>query len=144
MTRLKIKLPSRFTFSTEVRVRVNDINYAGHLSNDKVLTLMHEARVRYLDKYGFTELDIAGRGTIMTEAMILFKSEAFYGDTLRIDVTVDEFHKYGCCFFYKFSNKETGREVATAKTGMVFFDYKKRKIIEVPEQFIEACAPKNR
>lgn len=56
MPRLKVKLPSNFPFSTEVRVRVGDVNYARHLSNDKVLALVHEARVRFLNHYGFTEL----------------------------------------------------------------------------------------
>ncbi|MFQ5602124.1 MAG: acyl-CoA thioesterase [bacterium] len=139
MARLKIKLPDKFPFSTEVRVRVNDINYAGHLSNEKVLAFIHEARVRFLGHFGFTELDVAGCGTIMTEAAIVFKSEAFHSDRLQIEVTTEEFHKYGCAIVYKITHLQTGREVARAKTGLVFFDYEARKIVEVPDKFRELC-----
>ena len=126
MARVKLSLPSDFTFSTEVEVRINDINYGGHVSNDKILAFIHEARVRYLKHHGFTELNVEGRGIIMVDTVILYKSESFHGDLLQIEVTVDDFHKYGCDFYYKLTNKPSGTEVARAKTGIVFFDYENR------------------
>jgi acyl-CoA thioesterase FadM len=41
----------------------------------------------------------------------------------------------GCDFFYQLVNKESGKEIARAKTGIVFFDYEKRKPTKVPEAF---------
>ncbi len=98
MARVKLKLPTEFKFSTEVQIRISDINYGGHLSNDKVLALIHEARVRYLDHHGFSELDVDGRGIIMVDTVILYKSEVFYGEILQIELTTGEYHKYGCDF----------------------------------------------
>jgi len=135
MARVKLDLPDRFEFSTEIQVRIGDINYGGHLGNDTVLSLIHEARVRFLQKYGFTEANIDGVGLIMTDAVIVYKSEGFYGDTLTIDVTVGDFSRSGCDFFYRFTNKLTRKEVARAKTGIVFFDYKTRKVVSIPEHF---------
>ncbi len=43
---------------------------------------------------------------------------------------------------YKITNKKTGKEVVRAKTGILFFDYKKRKMVEVPEKFFELFATK--
>ncbi len=138
--RPKLELPKIFTFSTEMSVRITDINYGGHLGNDKILSLIHEARVRFFNKFGFTELDVDGAGTIMVDATIIYKAEAFYGDSITIEVAAGNFHKLGCDFFYRLTNSENGKEVARAKTGLVFFDYEKRKMIPMPEKFKEACS----
>lgn len=135
MARVKLDLPDKFRFSTEIQVRIGDINYGGHLGNDAVLSLVHEARVRFLQKYGFTEANIDGVGLIMTDAVIVYKSEGFHGDTLSIDVSVDDFTRTGCNFLFRIVNRQTGREVARAKTGIVFFDYKTRKVVSIPERF---------
>ena len=58
MARIKLDLPGRFPFSTELRVRITDVNYGGHMGNDALLGLLHEARVQFLAHYGLSELDI--------------------------------------------------------------------------------------
>lgn len=135
MARVKLDLPDTFEFSTDIQVRIGDINYGGHLGNDAVLSLIHEARIRFLRKHGFTETNIDGVGLIMTDTVIVYKSEGFYGDTLAIGVTVADFTRTGCDFLYKIENRKKGHEVARAKTGIVFFDYKTRKVMPVPEKF---------
>lgn len=135
MARIKIDMPEHYTFTTDLPIRISDINYGGHLSNDAVLSMIHEARVQFLDNYHYTELDVEGAGIIMTDSAIVYKSEGFYGDNIQISVTVGEFNKYGCDIFYLLSNKKTAVEVAHAKTGIVFFDYDQRKVITVPEGF---------
>ncbi len=141
--RPKLILPHQFSFATEMRVRVSDINYAGHLSNDRVLSLLHEARVRFLNQFGFTEMDVDGAGTIMTHAVLIYKSEAFHGDLLVIEVAVGEFHKFGCDFFYKITNRDKNKEVARGKTGHVFFNYETHTMMPVPQKFLKLCAPKS-
>ncbi len=135
MARIKLELPENFHFSTEIQVRISDINYGGHLGHDSILTLTHEARVRFLNKYGFSEINIDGVGLIISDAALIYKSESFYGETLRIEIAVIDFSQYGCDFIYKITERESGREVARAKTGIVFFDYEKRKVAPVPERF---------
>jgi acyl-CoA thioester hydrolase len=135
MARIQIPLPDTFLFSTELGVRITDINYGGHLANDALLSLIHEARVQFLKHFGFTEFDVAGSGIIMTDSATLYKAEVFYGDRLIIEIGIGDPYKYGCDIFYKVSNKETGKEVARVKTGIAFFDYQKRKLAEMPEKF---------
>lgn len=137
MARIKIPLPTHVDFSTEIALRIGDINYGGHLGNDSVLSLVHEARVQLFASLGFAELDIAGLGIILTDAAVVYKAEAFYGDRLRVELAVDEFSRYGCDIYYRLSNTETGKEVARAKTGLVFFDYAARKLHAVPAVFRE-------
>jgi len=135
MTRVKLNLPEKFGFSTEVHVRISDINYGSHLGNDSLLSLIHEARLRFLKNFGFTELEIGGAGLIMVDSVIVYKSEAFHGEILKIEVAVDNFSKCGCDFIFRITNKKTGKEVARAKTGIVFYDYANKKVVEVPESF---------
>ena len=60
-----------------------------------------------------------------------------------IEVAVSEPTKYGCDFVYRISDSETRREVARAKTGIVFFDYERKKMVPMPPEFKSACLPKN-
>jgi acyl-CoA thioesterase FadM len=122
-------------FSTAISVRITDINYGGHVGNDAVLRIVHEARVRFLNHYGYTEEDIDGAGMIMTDAVIVYKSEGFYGMTMIAEVEVVDITRSGCDFIFRLSDKESKKEIARAKTGIVFFDYKSRKIVSTPVKF---------
>lgn len=137
MARVKLDLPEHFPFSTELRVRVTDVNYGGHMGNDSLLGLLHEARVRFLDSYSLTELNIFGFGIIMADSVIVYRSEAFCGETLIIEMAATDFNKYGCDFVYRVSEQSSGREVARAKTGIVFFDYRQRAVQKVPQAFAD-------
>ncbi|HEY6625800.1 MAG TPA: thioesterase family protein [Ignavibacteriaceae bacterium] len=135
MTRIKIGLPDKFIFKTEIPIRITDINYGGHLGNDSLLSIVHEARVRFLKHLEYSESNVEGNGIIMIDAGVQYKSEGFYGDELLVEVTVSDFTGIGCDFVYRLTNKESNKEIAVAKTGIVFFDYKKRKTAPVAIEF---------
>ncbi len=137
MARIKLKLPEKFIFSTFINVRITDINYGGHLGNDSVLSLIHEARVRFLADKGFTESNIDGIGIMMTDAVIQYSSQGFYGDKIRIDVTVEEFSDTNCDLFYRFVNTENEKIIVKAKTNIVFYNYENNKVSKVPKIFID-------
>ena len=139
MARVKLDLPGTFLFSTDIELRVSDINYGGHLGNDAVLALAHEARVRFLRSHGWSEKDVEGTGIIMTDAVVVYRSEAFLGDTLTIDVAVADMQQLGCDFLFRMMNKASAKEVARVKTGVAFFDYARRKPAPVPGAFRVAC-----
>ncbi|WP_432696387.1 acyl-CoA thioesterase [Marinobacterium sp. YM272] len=135
MARIRIEMPENYLFSTEIPLRISDINYGGHLGNDAVLSIIHEARVRFLKQYHYTEMDVEGASLIMSDTAIVYKAEGFYGDHIQVDVTVGDFNKYGCDIYYLLTNKKTAVEVAHAKTGVVFFDYDARKVRPIPDAF---------
>jgi len=138
MARERLDLPERFPFSTEIPLRVSDINYGGHLGNDAVLALAQEARMRFLKSHGWSEQDIAGVGIIMTDAVVIYRSEAFYGDVLTVDVAVADLQQLGCDFLFRMLNRASGKEVARVKTGVAFFDYARRRPTGIPEAFRSA------
>ncbi|HCY75023.1 MAG TPA: thioesterase [Ignavibacteriales bacterium] len=135
MQRIKIDLPQKFFFTTEISVRVYDVNFAGHLSNDSILSMVHEARIRFLKNWEFSEVDTAGAGIIMFDAALQYKSQGYHGDVLIFDVVVENLLRSGCDFIFRITNKATGKEIARAKTGIAFFDYEKSKIVPVPDAF---------
>ncbi len=138
MARTKLILPDNFKFSTQLEVRITDINYGGHLGNDSVLGMIHEARLRFLADKGFSEQDIDGVGIIMTDSIIIYSSEGFYGDRLRIDVAVDEILNTGCDIYYRFVNISNQKVIVKAKTNIVFYNYTSKKVVRTPGIFLNA------
>ena len=137
MARIKIDLPERFLFSTELAIYIGHINHGHHLDNAQLLSLISEARVRFFKSLGYTELNVEGVGIIVADAALQYLSEAFHGEVLMAEMTPADFNKYGCDLIWRLREKESGREVARGKTGILFFDYDARKPVPVPPRFVE-------
>lgn len=139
MPRLQLDFPDETKFTCELTVRAADLNYGNHVGNDSILTLMQEARIQFYRSLGYrNELSFEGTiGHIVADAAVVYKSEAFLGDVLAIEVALTDFNNYGFDMFYRLRNKETGKDVAIGKTGIVFFDYEKRKVASIPAGFLE-------
>lgn len=138
MARIELNLPDEFLFTTEMNVRVTDLNYGNHVGNDSILSLMHEARMQFYRTLGFkNELSFEGPvGQVISDAVIVYKAEAFFGDVLICKIAAGDFNKYGFDLFYQLTLKDSGKEVARAKTGIVCFDYDKRKVASAPAVLI--------
>ena len=143
MARIKIQLPEKFSFETQIPIRITDLNYGNHVGNDTILSILHEARVQYFQKFGFAELDFAGVGLIMSDVAIEFKNEIFYGEKIIASVTIGEFSRVAFEVFYKLE-KETPQQnrlaVAAAKTGMACYDYSIKKIVPIPAEALNKLA----
>jgi len=136
MPKTRLVLPEHFTFTVGIPVRITDLNYAGHVGNDSILSLIHEIRVQFLRHHGYSELDISGVGLIMTDVAIEFKSEIFYGDTIWASVAAAEFSRVGFELYYKLEKKveEKMQSVAYARTTMICYDYSAKRIVSVPKE----------
>lgn len=136
MARIKIELPEKFSFECTIPVRITDINYGGHVGNDTILSIIHEARMQFLHRCGYTELKFAGTGLIMADAGIEFKRELFYGEVVIASVAAAAFSKVGFELYYKLEKMEGDKRVlvAAAKTGMICYNYDQKKIVSVPEE----------
>lgn len=137
MARIKLNFPENILFETELDIRISDINYGGHLGNDSVLSLAHESRLRFLKSIGYSEKDIEGKGIIMTDAAIIYKTEGFYGDKITVKIAVNDLTNLGFDMFYKFVRDIDNKEIALVKTGIVFFDYQLKKVTGMPQAFSE-------
>jgi YbgC/YbaW family acyl-CoA thioester hydrolase len=135
MSRIKIALPSTFGFTAHIPVRITDVNYGGHVGNDSILGIIHEARMQFLAHHGLSEMQFGGVSLIMADAGIEFKAEVFYGDTVIAAVAMENISKVGFDLFYRLEKNDNGKTVpvALAKTAMVCFDYNTKKIVAMPD-----------
>jgi acyl-CoA thioester hydrolase len=139
MPRIRLKQLEKYPFSTKITVRVTDLNYGGHLGNDSLLSLVHEARVAFLASHGFSEVDCAGVSLTMGDAAIVYLGEAYAGDDLKIEVAAGEPSKSGFRLFYRLTRSSDTKKIALAETGMVCFDYKAKKILPLPKAVEDIC-----
>jgi acyl-CoA thioester hydrolase len=135
MSRPRLVMPDAYPFETEIPVRISDVNYAGHLGNDRVLSVLHEARIRWLASLGFTELDCGGAGIVVRDAAIEYRSEAFHGERLLVAVAPAEPGGASCDVYYRVRCAADGRLVVNARTGLAFFDFAKRALHPMPAAF---------
>jgi|SRR5687767_8287812 len=140
MARIKIDLPDKFLFSTNIPVRITDVNFGGHVGNDTILSLVHEARAQFFTHCGYTELDFAGTGTIMSDVAIEYKNQTYYGDSILASVAVGEITKVAFDLFYKLEKRSVDGKlvaVAFAKTWMVCYDYHLKKVSAIPDEALK-------
>lgn len=139
MARITIELPPAFYFSTNITVRITDINYGGHAGNDTILSLIHEARMQFLNSLGYTEMNCGGISLIMADAAVEFKKELFYGNVVTISIAAISLSKISIELFYKMEKLEKGKTVlvAKAKTSMIGYDYTAKKLASFPKEAIE-------
>lgn len=138
MARIELTLPQVLPFSTEIDVRVTDMNYGGHLGNDALLSLIHEARFRFFRHHGMSEADAGGARLILADVAIVYRKEAFAGDRLRFEVGIGDRARVACDLCYRVTRD--GALIAEAKTGLVFLDMTTRRPIAVPAAVL-ALAP---
>ena len=139
MPRLQLTPRKVYPFACEITVRITDLNYGGHLGNDRVLSLVHEARVDFLAGQGWTELECAGVGLIMGDAAIVFKGEAYAGDVLLVETACGEPGRSGFRLSHRLTRKADGQLIALVETGMICFDYQRRRIQLLPAAVADLC-----
>jgi len=139
MPRVQLTPLDRYPFSTDMTVRTTDLNYGGHLGNDKLLALIHEARVAFLAEHGWSEIDCGGVSLILADTAVVYQGEAFAGDVLRFEVAAGEPSRCGFRLFYRVTRPSDGAAIALVENGMVCFDYGTKKIQPLPEAVRGIC-----
>jgi acyl-CoA thioesterase FadM len=129
MVKIEIEMIENFIFETDLLIRKTDIRY-------DYVSLIHEARVRFLESFGFSEANIDGKKLIVIDLAISYKSQSFHGDLLKFEIGVANFTKDNFNFYYKVTNTKTGNLFFLAKTGIAFFDFSQNKIVNTPEVFL--------
>ena len=136
MARLTLSFPDdQFCFSTQLTVRVTDINGANHLGNDSMISMISEARARFLFEFGVQETEADGTGIIVTDLATTYRAEAHARDQLLFEVGVMDFNKYGGDVIFRVTRPADGKLVAMAKQGFVFYNYKTSQVVAMPEEF---------
>lgn len=136
MAKVQIPLPRGRDLATiKIPVRITDINYGNHLGNDSIVSIIHEARVQWLQQHGFSELDIQGVSLIMRDLAVQYRHEGFYGDELTVAIFPGETSRVAFQLVYKISTLRSDGEVliALATTTLVGYNYELKKITPLPQ-----------
>jgi acyl-CoA thioesterase FadM len=137
MARLHLDFPEdQLYFSTQLTVRVTDINGANHLGNDSMISMISEARARFLFEFGVQETGADGVGIIVTDLATTYKAEAHARDQLVFEVGVMDFNQYGGDITFRVTRPRDGKLVAMAKSGFVFFNYNSSQVTPMAPEFL--------
>lgn len=138
MSRVKITLPEKFIFETNYQVSINDINYGNHVGNDRFLGINNEVRIRWLKSLGFKDELSFGNdvGTMVVDAQLQFRKEAFYGQELTCKVGITDLHTRGFSMVNLIMNGLT--EICVVKSGLLFVNYTLRKVVDIPDSLLNA------
>jgi acyl-CoA thioesterase FadM len=136
MARLQLDFPEeQYYYTTPLTVRVTDINGANHLGNDSMISMISEARARFLYEFGVRESERDGTGIIVTDLATTYRAEAHARDQLLFEVGVMDFNKYGGDITFRITRPKDKRLIAMAKSGFVFYNYKTSEVVAMPDDF---------
>lgn len=121
----------------KIKVRFADVDMMGHLNNAKYVTYLEEGRVAYFQQFpelDFTVGDPESRDSVIVASLQMdYRSPAYLNETLVVALHTSEIRRSSFAIEYEVKEETTGRLVATAKTVMVYFDYRKQKSLEISD-----------
>lgn len=72
----------------------------------------------------------------MGDMVAQYKSEGFHGETMVLQMVPTDFNKYGFDLQFRMSDRDSAREVALGKIGIVFINRSDRKVTLIPTEFM--------
>jgi acyl-CoA thioesterase FadM len=142
MARLQLDFPEdQFRYTTSITVRSTDVNFANHVGNDAMISLVSEARSRFLFACGVPEAAPGAIGILITDLATVYRAEAHARDALCFEVGVMDLNRYGGDITFRITRPQDGTLVALAKQGFVFYDYGARQVAPMPDAFRARFAP---
>lgn len=125
-------------FEINYKVVVSDINYGGHMGNERALIIFQQARMEWLNSIGFDEADLGeeGKGLIQLESHVYYKKEVVFGEILKCVIKEINPSKSSFEMVYEIIN-EKGETAINGSTKMMAFDYKNKRVTRIPKPFLE-------
>lgn len=114
----------------QVKVRANETDGLGHVSNISYFIYFEEARIELFRLMG-TPLEMEEWQFIVAATSCDFKQQAYFDEVLTIDTTVQKIGNSSFHLFHEVKN-ERGL-IATGKAVVVHFDFEKQKPEPIPD-----------
>jgi YbgC/YbaW family acyl-CoA thioester hydrolase len=127
-------IPADYKFWIPIRVRIADINYGNHVGYQQFFSYFQDARIAYLDQFGFSERNIAGFSMVVAEAHCRYKRELLFGNDIRIHCRVTEIKTNS--FLMTYLVEREGLICAIGSTTNLCFDPLRKKVVPLPPAFI--------
>lgn len=119
-------------FTGKYEVRISDINYGGHMGNERALLVFQHARIGWLKTLGLSELNIGeNKGLIQRRANVEYLKEVSLGEVLEVKIYPVEIRGSYFVLAHEVVN-ENGASVLSGNVTMGAFDYEKKKLAKIP------------
>ena len=119
-------------FEINIPVRISDVNYGKHLGHASLISIIHQARVKFLKYKCLDEMDIDGVSMIVKRIEVDYLGEAFFDEVLKVRVFIKEIDKASLSFFYLVTKGSDAEKVARV-SELILFMNKKGKVSRTPK-----------
>ncbi|MEK9604314.1 MAG: thioesterase family protein [Flavobacteriaceae bacterium] len=120
------------------RVRYTETDQMGFAHHSHYLNYFEMARIEWLNTIGFSYAQLEKQGTVMpvVSAHVNFKSPAYFDDSLRIKLTLNELPTARIKIAYQIID-EQDNEIANGATTLAFLDVKRNRPVRCPNAFLD-------
>ena len=127
--------PQPYIYNTKITIQIGDINYGGHVGNERYLLFAQETRMRFLKTLNYSEMHFGPYGLILAEAGLEYLAELFQGDEITISIAIDNITRASFDCYYSIEKNQGEKTIVAAyiKTNMICYDYAERKVKSIPE-----------
>lgn len=137
-----------FAHVHHIATRLADTDAMGHVNNAFYLTYVEIARIAYYEQVIGRPLPLgshgAEEGMILAEIRMVYRSQAFYGETLAVETRVERIGNTSFTMVHRItapaSRYGEARLVGVAESVLVSYDYREDKPIPVPDDWRSAIA----
>lgn len=129
---------SRFT--TEFKVRPDDIDMFNHVHNSKYFDYVLAARYEQMEEfYGMPMEDFLKQdyGWVVKTAYVDYKRPLTLGDAFLVETGIAELHERGCRVEFKLNNKKTGKLCCDGWFDYVLIDTKTGRSAKITDEMLE-------
>ena len=132
------KTGTPYRFRVPIDVRFRDLDAFGHVNNAVYFTYLEIARAAYFTAVRGRPHGVDDFGVVVADAHCRYRSPAFYGERLVIDIATVRLRSRSFDVSYRISVEESGRVVAEADTVLVAFDHRAKRTATLDLAFIGA------
>lgn len=124
-------------FSIKYKIKDEDINYGGHVGNERALLFFQMVRINFFESLGFSELNIGDNiGVIQRNSFVEYNKELFLDDEITIQITDIQLEKNKFNIYYEVYNQENKLAI-NGSTLLLPFSYTEKKLKRIPSIFKE-------
>lgn len=131
-----------FVFETVMRVRNTEIDVGQHLTLESLITLLAEARARFLYSRGIKEINSDYQGLIISNLQLNVVSRVRAREELLFEVGVEQISDKSGDMAIKVTRMYDGSLVAKARKSFIQYDYRSNKAISFHDDIKEALEQK--
>lgn len=135
MNKIKVTENEKIKFRYQTKIRIGDLNYGNHLAHDKLISIVHDARISFFLENNLSEVNYEDKFLFMIKSLSIdYINQSFLHENLKINIYVGEINKVS--FELKYEILKDNSLVALCVTTLVCYNTLKRRLDQLPASFI--------